>query len=86
MILELLEITGVEPDNAVMVGDTEFDMEMARRANVDPVAVTYGVHDHRRLANHTPVAYFDTFPEVTDWLLGDDPEQRKSLSEEVETA
>jgi len=86
MILDLLEMTGVRPDKAVMVGDTEFDMEMARRAKVDPVAVTYGVHDEQRLANHAPVASFDTFPAIINWLLDHNHARKRTVTSEVESA
>ena len=86
MILELLEVTGVHADNAVMIGDTEFDMEMARRAKVDPVAVTYGVHDQSRLANHSPVAYFHAFSDIIDWLLDRKLQQGEPLASEVDHA
>jgi len=69
MLLDLLEMTGVPAHAAVMIGDSEFDMEMARRANMDRVAVTYGAHDHARLLNHAPVACFHSFESVCGWLL-----------------
>ncbi len=42
MLLELLEELKVPVERAVMVGDTEYDLEMARSINMDRVGVTYG--------------------------------------------
>lgn len=49
MLLAALEETGGEPRDAVMIGDTEFDMEMARAAGFAAVAVTWGYHPEDRL-------------------------------------
>ncbi|MFP4616194.1 MAG: HAD-IA family hydrolase [Thiohalorhabdus sp.] len=68
MVHELLEETGVAPERAVLVGDTAFDMEMAYRAGLHRVAVTYGVHEPERLAPWAPHALADSFPEVLDHL------------------
>lgn len=68
MLEDILDETGVEACDAVMVGDTSFDMEMARNARVDPLAVTYGVHDKRRLDAFDPLGYCQSFGEVYAWL------------------
>jgi len=54
MIFAALAETGVEPQNAVMIGDTAFDIEMGRAAGVATVAVTWGYHQAETLgADHT---------------------------------
>ena len=68
MIHELLEETGVVPKRALMVGDTEFDMEMAQLAGVDRVAVSYGVHETERLKKYEPVLVVDQINQLNDWL------------------
>lgn len=45
MIHAALTDTGVSPDRAVMVGDTSYDMDMARSAGVAAVGVSWGYHD-----------------------------------------
>ena len=42
--------TGVDPRDAVMVGDTEYDMEMARAAGVRAIGVSWGYHAPDRLS------------------------------------
>ena len=44
MILNALGETGVEPGNAVMIGDTAFDIHMAQAANVPSIGVSWGNH------------------------------------------
>ena len=44
MLLQALKITGASPDEAVFVGDTTYDIEMARAAKMRPVGVGWGYH------------------------------------------
>jgi phosphoglycolate phosphatase len=44
MVLRAMAETGVDPDRTVVVGDTSFDMEMARRAGARAVGVAWGYH------------------------------------------
>lgn len=71
MLEDILERTGVEPSRAIMIGDTTYDLQMARHAGLDSLAVTYGVHVRTLLQEHGPRACFDSFPEVCAWLSGD---------------
>lgn len=50
MLLAALAETGVAAGRAVMVGDTEFDVEMGRAAGLFTVAVDWGYHGRDRLA------------------------------------
>ena len=44
MLLAALAETGIAPENAVMIGDTSFDMEMARAAGIAGIGVAWGYH------------------------------------------
>jgi len=55
MLLEILAELQVPAERAVMVGDTEYDLEMARGIGMDRVGVTSGVHTPARLAASQPV-------------------------------
>lgn len=68
MLEELLEETSVRPENALMIGDTEYDLEMAQLAGVDRVAVSYGVHELSRLKQYKPKLIIDHMHELVDWL------------------
>lgn len=59
MLLELMASLGAAPDATLMVGDTEWDLEMARRAGVNAVAVSYGAHATERLQPYGPLACID---------------------------
>ena len=49
MILNCLAGTGVAPENAVIVGDTEFDMAMGRAAGIRTIGVGWGYHAQDRV-------------------------------------
>ena len=68
MLEDLLQLTGVSAERAIMVGDTSFDMEMARNANTDRLAVSYGAHPRDILLSFEPRACLDSFDEVRSWL------------------
>ena len=56
MLHEILDEMDLRPDHAVMIGDSEYDMEMALNAGVSPIAVSYGVHERTRLLKYKPLA------------------------------
>ncbi len=69
MLLDILDYCGCEAGQALMIGDTSYDMQMAINAGVDGLAVSYGVHaqaDIQPLASEGCVA---SFSEVMDRLL-----------------
>ncbi len=63
MLLEALSETGVDATNAVMVGDTSFDMDMAHAASITGIGVRWGYHPAARLtaARHM-LDSFDALP------------------------
>ncbi len=64
MLLSLLEAFRVAPEAALMIGDTSYDMEMARTAAVPRLAVAYGAHSRERLMKYQPLACIDHFEEI----------------------
>ncbi|MCE8036920.1 MAG: HAD family hydrolase [Halomonadaceae bacterium] len=68
MLEELLVELGTPVEETVMVGDTEYDLEMARALGMDRVAVTWGVHEPGRLAASRPVYTAGTVGELFEWL------------------
>ncbi|MDO5641657.1 MAG: HAD-IA family hydrolase [Paracoccus sp. (in: a-proteobacteria)] len=50
MLLTACADAGVAPGDAVMVGDTEFDMDMARAAGTSAIGVAWGYHPAQALA------------------------------------
>ena len=49
MLFKALQETGGEAADAVMIGDTEFDIEMGRAAGMTTIAVSWGYHPEARL-------------------------------------
>ncbi|SFO98488.1 phosphoglycolate phosphatase [Bradyrhizobium sp. Ghvi] len=49
MLLQALDATGARAEQAVFIGDTSFDMEMARAAKLEGIGVTWGYHSADRL-------------------------------------
>lgn len=50
MLFAAMDALGVAPEHTVMVGDTSFDLEMARAAGCRFIGVSWGYHDAARLA------------------------------------
>ncbi len=69
MLEELLDEFALNADEAIMVGDTEFDMLMANSLKMDALAVSYGVHDKADILKHQPLACVDSVKELSQWLL-----------------
>ena len=68
MLLMLLDVTGVEPRRALMVGDTIHDLELAANAGVDALAVSYGAHPRELLATRPALARCASVAELRTWL------------------
>ncbi|MBF0219839.1 MAG: HAD-IA family hydrolase [Gammaproteobacteria bacterium] len=68
MLLEIIETCGVDPRRTLMVGDTEYDLEMGRHAGVATLAVSYGVHTLERLLTHQPNGVIHAISELPAWL------------------
>jgi phosphoglycolate phosphatase len=68
MLLELLDELGVGQADALMIGDTEYDLLTARNAGVDCLAVSYGAHARERLLGHGPLACLDSIDALPPWL------------------
>jgi len=68
MLLELMEEFGVSNADTVMIGDTSHDLEMARAAGVDAVAVTYGAHPETGLRACGPRGCVTSVAELRTWL------------------
>lgn len=68
MVHDILAVTGVASERAIVVGDTVYDIQMARNAETDALAVCYGVHDRARLIAERPVDCVVNFEAVVEWF------------------
>ncbi|MGM0592979.1 MAG: HAD-IA family hydrolase [Pseudomonadota bacterium] len=70
MLEQLMDELGAEPSETLMIGDTEYDMQMAGNARAHALAVSYGVHEKARLLQHKPLHCIDAIHELEGWLDG----------------
>lgn len=68
MLLQIMDELGVDGNETLMIGDTEYDMQMAVNAGAHRLAVSYGVHAPERLLQHSPLGCLDDISELTPWL------------------
>lgn len=73
MLQEIMVVLDVEPSRTLMIGDTEYDLQMANNAGVVPLAVSYGVHAVERLHQHKPRGCLDSIRELPAWLATVEP-------------
>lgn len=69
MLEEILTDYNARPHDALMIGDSEYDMQMAKAIGMDALAVSYGVHDLERLLQHKPRGYVDDITAIPSWLM-----------------
>ncbi|MBB1384793.1 HAD-IA family hydrolase [Pseudoalteromonas sp. SG45-5] len=70
MLYQLLEELGISAQDAVMIGDTQIDMTMAKAAGMDRIGVTMGVHGKQQLNELDPIATVDNYLQLQQVLLG----------------
>jgi phosphoglycolate phosphatase len=70
MILTALNETGVLPQNSVMLGDTTYDMDMARAAGIKKIGVTGGYHSADTLKPDVMIDDFAALAGAVDQLIG----------------
>lgn len=68
MLEELLAECRVSVDRALMIGDTEYDLEMARTIGMPSVGVGYGVHSLPRLQACDPEYLASDVDALFGWL------------------
>ena len=69
MLRQLLEMTGYDAPEALVVGDTDFDLLMARDADIRAIGVTYGAHPKERLLACEPVRLIDDIRQLNAILI-----------------
>jgi phosphoglycolate phosphatase len=69
MLRELMAQLGTPAERTLMIGDTTHDLQMARNAGADRVAVSYGAHDRAAFDEHVPRFVAHSVRELHDWLL-----------------
>ncbi|MDE2421036.1 MAG: HAD-IA family hydrolase [Gammaproteobacteria bacterium] len=69
MLQQILQFTGIDAADAVMVGDTTFDLQMAQAIDMPRIGVLWGAHSEDLLASCEPTAMVRTVDELSNYLL-----------------
>jgi phosphoglycolate phosphatase len=73
MLQEAMRETGSDPWETLMVGDTSFDMAMARAAGTRPIGVAWGNHPPRLLEAAGAEIVLESFDQLLDCVRGAAP-------------
>ncbi len=68
MLERLMQFAGTERSEVLMIGDTTHDLDLARNAGVDSLAVSYGAHPFEVLTSHDARAVVQSVAELREWL------------------
>lgn len=68
MLEALLQATGTPRDAALVVGDTTYDLDMARAAGVAALGVAWGVHTPEQLHACGPISVLETMSALQQWF------------------
>jgi phosphoglycolate phosphatase len=68
-VYKTLQRLSVEADDAVVIGDSTYDLDMAHAAGVDAIGVTTGVHSREVLARSEPKHIVGSLDEVLPIIL-----------------
>lgn len=68
MMLKAMSEVGVEPEFTVMIGDTTFDVEMAKNAGVQAIGVAWGYHEIDELMDAGAMTVVHTSDELSATL------------------
>ena len=74
MLEEIMVDFDTEPGHTLMIGDSEYDMLMARNAGTAALAVSYGVHTRERLLEHGALDCIDEVTELSRMMAGPEPD------------
>ncbi len=69
MLNELMDNLVTVPERTLMIGDSSYDLQMAKNAGVQSVAVTYGAQSKEKLLTYHPKEIFNEFNNLSHWLL-----------------
>ncbi|MEZ7204951.1 HAD family hydrolase [Pseudoalteromonas sp. DY56-GL79] len=69
MLLQILAELNVEATEAVMIGDTIIDMNLAKNAGIDAIGVTMGVATREQLSQTSAAHICDNYHDLSNLLL-----------------
>lgn len=69
MLDELMDELVVMPERTLMIGDSQYDMQMGKNAGVNTAAVSYGSQTAEHLQQYSPDYLFHDVATLSAWLL-----------------
>lgn len=69
IIRQVLKTLGLEPEEAIYVGDMTVDIQAGRRAGVEAVAVTTGSHERKELLTQQPLKVVNGAKAFYDFIV-----------------
>ncbi len=69
MLLDTLDYLALDKRDCLMVGDTEYDMQMADHAGIDGLGISHGAHSEDRLIKANALHVVSDFSELMEWTL-----------------
>ncbi|MGX6648077.1 HAD-IA family hydrolase [Maricaulaceae bacterium MS644] len=77
MVLDAMAETGARPEETVVIGDTSWDMRMARAANAHALGVSWGFHTPDEIVEGGAHAVHHAFDDLNAWLDAFQPRSAK---------
>ena len=68
MILDIINYSMVDLERALMIGDTPYDLQMAKNAGIASLAVSYGSQSPEQLEEFCPLAIIENTYDLFDWI------------------
>ncbi len=68
MLEDIMDRYMIAHENVLMIGDSEYDLLMAKNAGVASVAVSYGAQNREFLLKFEPLTCLSSFSELPEWL------------------
>lgn len=69
MLIDIMNELDYTADQTAMIGDSEYDIQMAHGAGASPIAAVYGSQSREHLLKYNPVACLNRITDLVDWLI-----------------
>ena len=69
MVNEILDFYLARKDEALIIGDSSYDLEMGLNAGIDSLGVTFGSQRREELVKYKPKAIVDNAYEIFEWIM-----------------
>lgn len=68
MLKQILDEFELVASQCLMIGDTEYDLAMAKSIDMPSLGVTYGAHSIERLKKHKPIQCINNITQILDYV------------------